>query len=276
MRPRLRAIFLAATLATLVATPFLFAASGGRNESTSELQSTAFVSGSKLILFGKDVATVSREGKHGYLIEKTNESVTVNGITYVSVSTPRPLPAVSRYPELEREADVIQAAAQRLWGYRDAAKKRMRTTGFKSSLLEVDGSLKRAGDDFAMKVPEYDAEVSVHLYENQMSVTYNRTQLVYPIDRPVAVPKEEQDARRLELVFQTLARDLDGKRLIVMGNGYSISFPLQEESAVRASLAAIPARAKIERVDSAGDVQYAPMQVDGFNWPANVVADFVR
>jgi hypothetical protein len=139
------------------------------------------VSGGQLILHGREIAPVERDGRSGYVFELSDTAVTINGVCYV-------------------------------------------------------------------KAPSRDPSAQAHV-------------------------REQPDSIYLQREFDSLRSHIEhGALVVVVGRGYTITFPPDRVDRALASIDQIPERAR--KVPSPeGGMDFGYVIIDGFFWPARFVRD---
>ena len=241
--------------------PILFLANqapGGETVGATE----RFVERCELILYGKEVPVATYQGRRGYLVEKKQDLVTVNGVLFYPPKQTA-APAADVTPDIQQIANVIQSAATLVRSSRDK----------KTGAMTVSGVAHDSGATFPMNVPEYGATVTVSLATNDgFAIEYQGQRVMFfgsngtQSNQPVKTPADA--------AFEELTTHLRPGLLVVKGAGYAYSFPISEAASVRASLAEIASEAEIERSDRTG-VHYRPLKIGRYFWDGAVVRDFV-
>jgi hypothetical protein len=225
----------------------------------SQTPSDTFVTDCELILFGKDVKPVDRSGRKGYVIACNDSSVSINGIIFFNRNVAPPQRVVPIDSSIETKAAVLESAIHRLRPAWDQ----------KTGNVTIDGKTHAPGETFRLSVPEYGTSVSVNVAPHALGVQYE--------DQSVGVmPGVAEPVNPVKATFDYVLKELHVRALVVMGKGYSYTFPQSEASRVRASLAKIPTTAEFLSVDEYGRKHYKPLTIDGLMWDSAVISDFVE
>ncbi len=264
-------------LPTLLSVMFVFASTPSAEtkpppregvSSTFGKPATAFAPDCLLILFGKEIPTVSENGKRGYRIVKSATSVAVNGREYLSADD-QLLPTITPSSEAKQAADIMLAAADLIWD-----SKRVGSDGS----LVIAGKPRQRGEPFSVTEPQSKAAVEVTISEDGlwMWISHAGDRVFFPTTRPTVRPVEEQTERRLDAAYRRMIHDLRPGRLVVKGGSYVLSFPLSRASAVMEALARIPSLAEFEHYDNYGRAVYKPIHDGEFTWTSGIIRDFLR
>ncbi|MDH5628512.1 MAG: hypothetical protein OEY69_09485 [Candidatus Krumholzibacteria bacterium] len=240
--------------------------SDGRSGTPVVRADTMIATDCELILFGKDVLPVTRQGRRGYWISRDDTSVTCNGITCMTVSDYFPKVVIT--PEIERKTRLVRRAAERIWESRET----------NHGSVVIDEEVRGPAEVFQLSVPEEDAMVTIRLSENEMTIytDVNDIATVYPLDRPQMLSQDALGERIVRSAYQSLVDAIVPNRLVVVGAGYRYSYPRAMAAEVRAALGEIPRAAELDYVDSLGRARYKPVKTRIATWNPTLVGEVME
>lgn len=227
---------------------------------------TKFVSGCEIYLFGEYLEPVEGpDGTMGFLIEKTDSAVTLNGRHYYSPYDPprKIVKAISE--EIKHRAAV-----------KNEAQKEIRRLAVAHPTIEGAYNLGGIlyGDELQPYITKSGDTVMVKFYKDEVEVVYENTPLIFKLVPDPVRPKEEQDAFRLDNIYLSLVDAIKPERIILIGRGYELSYPLSEAPAVKDALKKVPALARPIFQDIYGKWAYDAMTIDGYFFHSGVISDF--
>lgn len=243
------------------------AAQDGYASPTLGVPADTFVTGCELILYGREVPPIVKDGRSGYWIVKSDREVRVNGKLCLSLdSLPRQLPTSPITPQVVRTAKVLEAAAEIV----------------RKSPRQVDGAavveqeFRKAGEAFVVEVPEYGTTALVTLHEDVMFIEYDGVRVSFQRDRPKPVDPVEKERRRLDAAYWGTISSLKRGYLVLKGGNYAFFYPLSDSQEVRAQLLNLPMLVEQEANSRPGRITYKPVKIGGRMLPTGVIEDFLR
>ncbi len=232
-----------------------------------------FVSGCELYLFGEFVEPRVCSGygtRPGYLIEKTDTNVLVNGVPYFSLLWP-PEPEAPASEETKRfvriYTEVIRQLRQRVEVRESGVWYDGRMHGFGSTIMfEPDGL------DLAEPVPVTFRKDALDIDDGKGGIVAGYTER-----KPLSEAELARiDSVRLDKMYSVLSRTLKPGRIVLAGRIYLNSYPLRRKEALFEALSRLPEVAQVEFVKPNGEPYYKPVKIDGFQFFSPEIADFVR
>lgn len=222
-----------------------------------------FLTGCELVLFGREVEPVVRNGQSGYYVTSDDSTVSINGILYFNRNTRPPTLISPIDPEIVRKSRVMESAIKIVDLHRNE----------NTDEVTLEGVTRHVGESFSLDVPDHQAQVSVSLYQDGFAIKYEGLQL-YCSRHQHQLPDTPKDP--VESTARWIVGMLRGHRLVIMGTGYAATFPLEQAPPIRVSLSKIPAQAELLYVDGYGKKQYKPLTIDGYLWDGGIVRDVVE
>lgn len=241
---------------------------------------STFVSGCEIYLFGKYVDPVEGpDGTMGFLIEKTDSAVTINGRHFFSPYDPpkkvADTPLIREIRERSRHKREIVEATEKQFR---AKVQRDPQTGAYS----VDGVVyePRRPTPFVIELPDHIDTVDIKISPSYMDeldyfiVFYQGEDLIgMPITPPPA--REQDNEFILDMAYQSLAEIRPGF-IILIGRGYQDWYHLSEAPRLKAALAKIPALAKpLHEGFYEGEWEYEWLKIDGYTFDSKIIRDFI-
>ena len=230
-------------------------------------RASKFVSGCEIYLFGEYLEPVDGpDGTIGFLIEKTDSAVTINGRHFSSPYDPQRTPVRPPSEKAERHAAVFEevlAEVRRLAVAHSSIEKAF----FIDSVLYTDEPkpyVTASGDT-----------VMLRFSKSWAHYRYEDTNTSFPLTPDPMLPKEEQDAQALDVAYQGLAAIRPGF-IILIGEGYQSWKPLSEAQTLKEALAKIPALAQRRYQNMYGEWVYEGLTIDGYQFGPSIVADFAE
>lgn len=251
--------------------------------STYGKPASTFVSGCEIYLFGKYIEPVEGpDGTMGFLIEKTDSAVTLNGRHFFSPYDPpkkvADTPLMREIQERGRpKKEIVQATEEQF----RAKVRRDPQTGEYS----VDGAVYEPERlmPFVVQLPDRIDTVEVKILPNFMdgrdcfTMFYKGEDLRIRLTilPPPTPPKEEEDAFSLDVAYQGLAEIRPGL-IILIGRGYKFWYPISEAPALKAALAKIPTLARpLHEGFYEGEWVYEWLKIDGYTFDNAIIRDFI-
>jgi len=240
-----------------------------------------FVSGCEIYFFGEYLEPEEGpDGKTGFLIEKTDSAVTLNGRHFYSpYDPPRKYvdsPELRAIQEQTRDQNAIVHAIEEQ--FRSKVQRDPQTGAY-----SIDGVVYEPDrpTPFVVELQDRTETVDVKVSLNYMGgldyfiVFYEGKDLVgMPIFPRPAPPKEERDKKYLDSAYRGLA-DIRPGYIILIGRGYQSWKPLSEAPALKAALAKIPALAQPRHKDLYGEWIYEMLKIDGYTFDSKIIRDFI-
>jgi hypothetical protein len=228
-------------------------------------RASKFVSGCEIYLFGEYLDPVEGpDGTKGFLIEKTDSAVALNGRHFYS---PHDTPRRPASPPSER--------AKRLEAIFEEAVAEIRRTV--EAHPSIDGAYYIDSILYSNVPQPYRTKsgdtVMLHFILDWGCLSYEDASLEFPLKPEPELSKEERDKRALDNVYLSLAEIRPGF-IILIGEGYKLWYPLSEELGLKAALAKIPALAQARYQNIYGEWVYEPLTIDGYEFYGFLVADF--
>lgn len=226
-----------------------------------------FVSGCEIYFFGEYLEPVEGpDGEMGYLVEKTDSAVTLNGRHFFSPYDPPRTPVRPPSEKAERHAKVFEevvAEVRRLARPHPLLEKAY----FIDSVLYTDEPkpyVTASGDTLMM-----------HFSKSWAHYRYEDTNTSFPLTPEPALPKKERDAQALDMAYRGLAAIRPGF-IILIGRGYKNWYPLTVAPDLKAALIRIPALAKRRYQNMYGEWVYDGLTIEGYHFGPSIVADFAE
>ena len=231
-----------------------------------------FVSGCELYLFGAFVEPRVCPGygtRPGYLIEKTDTDVLVNGVPYFSLLWP-PEPEAPASEETKRLHDI----------YFDTVRELRKHVERTPNGVTFDGRPFRFGQSIVF--PREGADSIRVIFRTDMMMLDIKGMMGLVGARYVEPPPLSPaawariDSVRLDKMYSVLSRTLKPGRIVLAGRIYLNSYPLRRKEALFEALSRLPEVARVEFVKPNGQPYYEPVTIDGFQFFSPEIADFVR
>lgn len=224
-----------------------------------------FVSGCEIYFFGEYLEPVEGPDEAmGFLIEKTDSAVTLNGRHFFSPYDPPRTPVRPSSKNAKRHTAVFEEVlveVRRL----AVAHPSLEKAYFIDGVLYTDEPkpyMTASGDT-----------VMLRFSKSWAHYRYEDTNTSFPLIPEPEIPKEERDAQALDVAYQGLAAIRPGF-IILIGRGYKSWYPLSVASDLKAALAKIPALAKRRYQNMYGEWVYESVKIGGYFFSPTVVADF--
>jgi len=226
-----------------------------------------FVSGCEIYLFGEYLEPVEGpSGDMGYLIEKTDSAVTLNGRHFYSPYDPPRTPARPPSDKIEHQAAVFEEVITEIRRLAQAHPS-LEKAYFIDSVLYTDTPqpyVTASGDT-----------VMLRFSRSWAHYRYEDTNTSFPLVPDPVLPKEERDAQALDMAYDGLAAIRPGS-IILIGRGYKNFYPLSVASDLKAALSKISALAERRYKNMYGKWVYESITIDGYFFSLSVVADFAE
>ena len=263
-------IFICVLGSTICSSPLVGASAG---QCTTEIirsptygkPASKFVSGCEIYLFGKYLDPVEGpDGEIGYLIEKTDSAVTLNGHHFYSPYDPQRTTVKPPSEKAKRHGVIFEKAMEEIRRLA-VAHPSFEKAYYIDSVLYTDEPkpyVTASGDT-----------VMLQFHLESAHIVCEDASLVFPLTPDSVPPKEEQDKRGLDIIYHSLAGIRPGF-IILIGQGYQSWKPLSEAPTLKAALAKIPTLAQRRYKDIYGDWVYEPLTIDGYHFSYSVIIDF--
>jgi hypothetical protein len=224
-----------------------------------------FVSGCEIYFFGEYLEPVEGpDGEMGYLIEKTDSAVTLNGRHFCSPYDPQRESVRPPSEEANRRAAIFEKAMEEIRRLAEAHPS-LENAYFIDSVLYTDTLQPYTTESGDTVMLRFNKEWGCLIFED--------AKLSFEIKPYPLPPKEERDKQGLDIMYHSLAGIRPGF-VILIGRGSKSWYPLSEAPALKAALAKIPALAQRLYMDMYGDWIYDPLTIDGYIFGPGIVAEF--
>jgi hypothetical protein len=243
-----------------------------------------FVSGCEIYLFGEYIEPVEGpDGMMGFLIEKTDSAVTLNGRHFFSpYDPPRKVADTPLMREIQERGrpkrEIIQATMEQ---FRARVQREPQTGAY-----SVDGAVYEPErlTPFVVQLPDRIDTVEVKILPDFMDGLDDRFSVFYKgedlgirflITLPPGPPKEQDNEFILDMAYQGLAKVRPGF-IILIGRGYKDWYPLSEAPKLKAALANIPVLAKPRHEGFyEGEWEYEWLNIDEYTFDSKIIRDFI-
>jgi len=227
-----------------------------------------FVTGCEVFHFGEYLEPIEGpDGTLGYLIEKTDSAVTINGRHHFSPYDPPRRHIAPPSEKAERGTAVSEQVRAEVRSLAQAHPTREDAYYIKGELYT---------DQPRPYVTEKGDTVMLQLSKDWARMVYEDVPLQFPLRPKPAPPKEEQDAFGLDVEYHSLVSSIKPGRIILIGRGYKFIYPLSVASKLKNALAKIPSLAERRHKDLYGEWVYEPLTIDGFQFGYSITADFAE
>jgi hypothetical protein len=226
-----------------------------------------FVSGCEIYLFGEYLEPVEGpDGAMGFLIEKTDSAVTINGRHFFSPYDPQRTPVRPPSERVERQSAVIMEAEAEIRRLAHPHPTREKAY-FIDSVLYTDEPkpyVTASGDT-----------VMLQFHKESARIVYEDVPLVFELNpyRGPFMTEAERNELYLDNAYDGLAAIRPGF-IILIGRGYKNWYPLSVASDLKAVLIKIPELARRRYENIYGEWVYESITIDGYFFSPTVVADF--